>query len=251
MNEMKPLISEKERIDDLQCQGLRIISNPDVFCFGIDAVLLANYAKAGKGKRCVDLGTGNGIIPILMSGKNVGVQYTGLEIQDKSFDLARRSVELNNLGETMTMVQGDIKEASKLLGSACYNVVTSNPPYMLSDHGLVNPDSCKAIARHEIMCTLEDVVREASKLLKPRGTFYMVHRPHRLVDIISTMRKYKIEPKEIIMVHPHIDEEANICLIQGVKCGKAFLKMKPPLVMYDSDGNYTEQMNRFISNDKR
>lgn len=236
-----------ERIDDLQCKGLNIISNPEVFCFGIDAVLLANYATAPARKKVLDMGTGNGIIPILMSGKCDCTDFTGLEIQDMSYDLAVRSVELNNIQDKIKIVQGDIKEASRIFGNASFDVVTTNPPYMNENHGIVNPDSCKAIARHEILCKLEDVIREASKVLKQKGAFYMVHRPHRIVDIICAMRQYHIEPKEIILVHPHLGEEANICLVLGIKGGKAFTKVKH-IIMYDENGEYTDMMNDFIKN---
>ncbi len=234
-----------ERIDDLQCKGLRVISNPEVFCFGIDAVLLANYAKAGKGRRVLDMGTGNGIIPILMSGKCDCTDYTGLEIQELSYDLAVRSVKLNRLEHQINIVRGDIKEASQIFGSASFDVVTVNPPYMNENHGLVNPDSCKAIARHELKCTLEDVVFQASKVLKEKGSFYMVHRPHRLVDIMCTMRVANIEPKEIVTVCPHRGADANIVLVTGVKDGGAFLKVKT-LAVYDEKGNYTKDMQAWI-----
>ncbi len=234
-----------ERIDDLQCKGLRVISNPEVFCFGIDAVLLANYAKAGKGRRVLDMGTGNGIIPILMSGKSDCTDYTGLEIQELSYDLAVRSVKLNRLEHQINIVRGDIKEASQIFGSASFDVVTVNPPYMNENHGLVNPDSCKAIARHELKCTLEDVVFQASKVLKEKGSFYMVHRPHRLVDIMCTMRAANIEPKEIVTVCPHRGDDANIVLVTGVKDGGAFLKVKT-LAVYDEKGNYTKDMQAWI-----
>ncbi|MGN0480416.1 MAG: tRNA1(Val) (adenine(37)-N6)-methyltransferase [Lachnospiraceae bacterium] len=236
-----------ERIDDLQCRGLKVISNPDVFCFGIDAVLLANYATATASKKVLDMGTGNGIIPILMTAKCGCRDYTGLELQDLSYDLAVRSVELNGLEGTVRIVKGDIKEASAIFGKESFDVVTTNPPYMNENHGLVNPDSCKAIARHELKCTLKDVVREASAVLKQKGTFYMVHRPHRIVDIICTMREYDIEPKEIVMVHPHLGEDANIMLVMGVKGAGAFTKVKH-IIIYDENGQYTDVMNNFIRN---
>lgn len=239
-----------ERIDDLQYKGLRVISNPDVFCFGIDAVLLANYAYAAAGKRVLDMGTGNAVIPILMSGKNESTDYTGLEIQDLSYDLAVRSVQLNGLEAQINIIKGDIKAASQIFGGASFDVVTANPPYMNENHGIVNPDSCKAIARHELKCTLNDVVSQASKVLKEKGAFYMVHRPHRLVDIMCAMRDNNIEPKDVVMVCPHQGEPANIVLITGVKCAKPFLKAGT-LTVYDADGNYTQQMQLWIKKEKQ
>ncbi len=241
------IVESHERIDDLQCHDLKIISNPEIFCFGIDAVLLANYAKAGRGKKVLDMGTGNGIIPILMSGKCPEAVYTGLELQELSYDLARRSVLLNGIGDKVNIVQGDIKEASHIFGGASFDIVTTNPPYMNENHGIVNPDSCKAIARHELKCTLEDVVAQGAAVLKEKGTFYMVHRPYRLADIIATMRKYRLEPKDIVFVYPHEDDEANILLITAVKGGKPFAKVKS-LVMYNHDGEYTQAMNKWIEN---
>ena len=236
------MMNDDERIDDLQRNGYRIIQNKDCFCFGMDAVLLSSFAKAEKGERVLDLGTGNGVIPILMQAKNPGAFFAGLEIQKVSADLARRSVELNGIGEYVNIVQGDIKEASAIFGGASFNVVTTNPPYMNENHGIVNPDSAKAIARHELLCTLEDVVREASKCLKMRGRFYMVHRPQRLVEIFDTMKRYHLEPKRMRMVHPHEDKEANMVLIEAVKGGRTLLKTEQPLVVYNDDGTYTQKL---------
>ncbi|MBO5459884.1 MAG: tRNA1(Val) (adenine(37)-N6)-methyltransferase [Lachnospira sp.] len=236
------MMNDDERIDDLQRNGYRIIQNKNCFCFGMDAVLLSSFAKAEKGERVLDLGTGNGVIPILMQAKNPGAFFSGLEIQEVSADLARRSVELNGIGEYVNIVQGDIKEASAIFGGASFNVVTTNPPYMNENHGIVNPDSAKAIARHELLCTLEDVVREASKCLKMRGRFYMVHRPQRLVEIFDTMTRYHLEPKRMRMIHPHEDKEANMVLIEAVKGGRTLLKTEQPLVVYNDDGTYTQKL---------
>ncbi len=236
------MMNDDERIDDLQRNGYRIIQNKNCFCFGMDAVLLSSFAKAEKGEHVLDLGTGNGVIPILMQAKNPEAFFTGLEIQEVSADLARRSVELNGIGEYVNIVQGDIKEASAIFGGASFNVVTTNPPYMNENHGIVNPDSAKAIARHELLCTLEDVVREASKCLKMRGRFYMVHRPQRLVEIFDTMTRYHLEPKRMRMIHPHEDKEANMVLIEAVKGGRTLLKTEQPLVVYNDDGTYTQKL---------
>lgn len=235
-------INANERIDDLCRDNLKLIQNTDVFCFGMDAVLLSTFAKAGKNDKVLDLGTGNGIIPILMQAKNPGGMYTGLEIQDISFNLAARNVSLNNLSDHVNMVQGDIKEASRIFGGASFNVVTSNPPYMNENHGIVNPESAKAIARHELLCSLEDVVREASKCLKVKGHMYMVHRPSRLVDIFTSMKNNHLEPKRMRLVYPYVDKPANMVLIEAVKGGNSQLKVEKPLIVYNKDGSYTAEL---------
>lgn len=236
------MMNDDERIDDLQRNGYRIIQNKNCFCFGMDAVLLSSFAKAEAGEQVLDLGTGNGVIPILMQAKNAESYFTGLEIQEVSTNLAKRSVELNDIGEFVKIVQGDIKEASAIFGGASFHVVTANPPYMNENHGIVNPDNAKAIARHEILCTLEDVVREASKCLKMRGRFYMVHRPQRLVEIFDTMTRHHLEPKRIRMVYPYEHKEANMVLIEAVKGGRTLLKVEEPLIVYNTDGSYTEKL---------
>ena len=232
-------LRENERIDDLERKGYRIIQNTKIFCFGIDAVLLSAFAGMNKTQTAIDLGTGNGIIPIMMEAR-YGGSYTGLEIQDINVDMARRSVELNNLTQKINIVKGDIKEASAIFGNNVFDVVTSNPPYMNENHGLTNPDDSKAIARHELKCTLDDVVREASRLLKCNGHFYMVHRPHRLVEIINKLTEYKLQPKVIQFVHPFRDREANMVLIDAVKGGKSMVKIKEPLIVYKEPNVYTD-----------
>lgn len=236
------LMMINERIDDLMRDGLKLIQNTDIFCFGMDAVLLSTYAKAGKNDRVLDLGTGNGIIPVLMQSKNPGSTYTALEIQENSADLAIRNVELNNLSDRISVVKGDIKEASTIFGEASFNVVTSNPPYMNENHGIVNPESAKAIARHELLCSLDDVIREASRCLKSKGKMYMVHRPNRLVDIFDTMRKYHLEPKRMRLVYPYVNKAANMVLIEAVKGGNSQLIVEEPLIVYNADGTYTEAL---------
>lgn len=236
------LVLPNERVDDLQRSGRRIIQDPKRFCFGMDAVLLSGFAAAEKGERAVDLGTGTGIIPILMEAKTEGAHFTGLEIQPESADMARRSVALNGCGEKIEIVTGDLREASKILGSGCFDVVTSNPPYMSASHGLVNPDSAKAIARHEILCSLEDVVREASRLLRTGGRFYMVHRPFRLVEIFRLMTQYKLEPKRMQLIYPFRDREPNMVLIEGARGGGPMLKVEKPLIIYESPGVYTQEV---------
>ncbi|MDO5383125.1 MAG: tRNA1(Val) (adenine(37)-N6)-methyltransferase [Eubacteriales bacterium] len=235
-------MTTNERIDDLLRDDLKLIQNTDIFCFGMDAVLLSTFATAKKNDKVLDLGTGNGVIPILMQAKNPCSNYTGLEIQEVSADLARRNVLMNKLSQRLTIVQGDIREASHIFGEASFNVITSNPPYMNENHGIINPESAKAIARHEILCTLDDVVREASLCLKVKGHFYMVHRPQRLVDIFTTMKKYHLEPKRMRMVYPYINKKANMVLIEGVKCGNSQLTVEEPLIVYNSDGSYTQEL---------
>lgn len=236
------MTNDDERIDDLQRNGYRIIQNKNCFCFGMDAVLLSSFAKAQEREQVLDLGTGNGVIPILMQAKNPNAVFTGLEIQEVSAELAQRSVELNGIGEFVKIVQGDIKEASGIFGGASFHVVTTNPPYMNENHGLVNPDSAKAIARHELLCTLEDVVREASRCLKMRGRFYMVHRPQRLVEIFDTMTRHHLEPKRMRLVYPNEKKDANMVLIEAVKGGRTLLKVEKPLIVYNEGGTYTQEL---------
>jgi tRNA1Val (adenine37-N6)-methyltransferase len=241
-NEYSKVCREDERIDDLQRNGYHIIQKKNGFCFGMDAVLLSGFATVKKGERAIDLGTGTGIIPILLTAKTEGEHFTGLEIQPEVADMAARSVRLNGLEDRLDIVQGDIKEASRLFGKASFDVVTSNPPYMTDTHGLKNPDLPKAIARHEVLCTLEDVVREASLMLRTGGRFYMVHRPRRLAEIISVLRQYKLEPKRMKMVHPFIDKEANMVLIEAVRGGGVMMNVEAPVIVFREPGVYSEEI---------
>lgn len=236
------VLKENERLDDLQRNGYWIIQNPGRFCFGMDAVLLSGFAKAGKGDEVLDLGTGTGIIPLLMEAKTEAAHLTGLEIQPESADMARRSVEMNNLSGKIEIVTGDIKEADSLFRSASFDVITCNPPYMIKEHGLTNPETPKAVARHEIFCTLEDVVRQTAKLLKTGGHFYMVHRPFRLAEIMATLVNYKLEPKRMQLVYPFVDKEPNMVLIEAVRGGKARLKVEKPLIIWSSPGVYMPEI---------
>lgn len=231
-----------ERIDDLQRNNYKIIQDPERFCFGMDAVLLSGFAKAKEGDRVIDLGTGTGIIPILMEAKTEASDFTGLEIQPESADMAQRSVELNHLESKIRIVTGDIKEASSLFGAATFDVVTSNPPYMTEHHGITNEKSPKAIARHELLCTLEDVISQAARLLRPGGSFYMVHRPFRLVDIMVLMREYHLEPKRMKLVYPYIDKDPNMVLIEGLRGGRPRLTVEKPLIVYKEPGVYTDEI---------
>ena len=233
---------EDERIDDLQRNGYRIIQKKKGFCFGMDAVLLSGFARVKEGEVAVDLGTGTGIIPILLEAKTEGKHFTGLEIQEEVAEMASRSVALNGLQDRVAIVRGDIKEASQLFGKASFDVVTSNPPYMNDQHGLKNPQEMKAISRHEVLCTLDDVCREAAALLKPGGRFYMVHRPHRLAEIISALKEYKLEPKRMKMVHPFIDKDSNMVLIEAVRGGRSMMKVEAPIIVYKEPGVYMDEI---------
>lgn len=235
-------LKDNERFDDLQRNGYKIIQKKDGFCFGMDAVLLSGFASVKEGENVLDLGTGTGIIPILLEAKTKAAHLTGLEIQQEVADMAARSVAYNHLEDKISIVQGDIKEAGQLFGPASFDVVTSNPPYMNDAHGLKNPDLMKAISRHEVMCTLEDVVREAARVLKPGGRFYMVHRPHRLIEIITALTKYKLEPKRMKLVHPFVDKEANMVLIESVRGGKSMIKVEAPVIVYKEPGVYTDEI---------
>ena len=236
------ICGEDERIDDLQRNGYRIIQKKKGFCFGMDAVLLSGFAQVKEGEVAVDLGTGTGIIPILLEAKTKGKHFTGLEIQKEVAEMAERSVRLNHLEDRVDIVIGDIKEASRLFGKASFDVVTSNPPYMNDNHGLKNPDLPKAIARHEVFCTLDDVCREASLLLRSGGRFYMVHRPHRLAEIITALKTYRLEPKRMKLVHPFADKDANMVLIEAVRGGRSMMKVEAPVIVYQKPGVYTQEI---------
>ena len=237
-----------EKIDDLQRSGLRIIQDPARFCFGMDAVLLTGFVQEGIAGRTMsredllDLGTGTGIIPLLMSAKSDCRSLTGLEIQPDSADMASRSVKLNGLEDRVRIIQGDIKEADALFAPASFGVITCNPPYMIKSHGLQNPDSPKAIARHEILCDFEDVARVTERLLKPGGHFYLVHRPFRLAEIMTTLRDHGLEPKRMRLVHPYVDREPNMVLLDCVRGGRPRLTVERPLIVYKEPGVYTEEI---------
>lgn len=238
------ILSEGERLDDLQLNNCHIIQNPEKFCFGMDAVLLSGFARIKKGETVLDMGTGTGILPILLAAKTEGRSFTGLELQAESADMARRSVSLNNMQDRIDIVNGDIKEASHIFGAASYDVVVTNPPYMNENHGITNPDAPKAIARHEIMCNLEDVIGQAAKVLRVNGRLYMVHRPFRLVDIMELMVKYRIEPKRLRMVYPYADREPSMVLVEAVRGGKRRLTVEKPLIIYNENREYTEEIKR-------
>ncbi len=236
------VLKQGERLDDLQRSNCFIIQDPERFCFGMDAVLLSGFAKVKAGETVLDLGTGTGILPILLQAKSEGKHFTGLEIQEESADMARRSVTYNDQQEYIDIVTGDIKEASNIFGKASYDVIVSNPPYMTGSSGIVNPTEPKAIARHEILCTLEDVIRESALILKPSGRLYMVHRPFRLSDIFEQLILHRLEPKRMRYVHPYADREPSMVLIEAVKGAGRWLSVEKPLIIYDENGVYTEEI---------
>ncbi|MBU9746216.1 tRNA1(Val) (adenine(37)-N6)-methyltransferase [Lachnospiraceae bacterium ASD3451] len=239
---MKIELKEQERLDELHRNGYRIIQNPSRFCFGMDAVLLSGYAAVKEGETALDLGTGNGIIPILLEAKTKGKHFTGLEIQEESADMARRSVALNGLEEKIKIITGDIKEAGEMFEAASFDVITSNPPYMIGRHGLVNPDSPKAIARHELLCTLEDIIRVSARLLRTGGRFYLVHRPFRLAEIMAALVKYRLEPKRMRLVYPFVDKEPNMVLLEALRGGNSRIRVEKPLIVYKEPGVYTDEI---------
>lgn len=239
-------VLEGERLDDLQRNGLHIIQDPADFCFGMDAVLLCGFVSEHQNVRngkLLDLCTGNGIIPLLLSAKTDADSIVGIELRHKAADMATRSVKLNKLEDRIKIVEGDIKQAADLITAASFDIVTVNPPYFKSGHGIVNPDDSKTIARHEVACSLEDVLREAKKALKENGLFYMVHKPQRLVDIFSLMREEGIEPKTLKVVYPDRTSPPNMVLIEGRKGSGAELKIEEPLFIYKEDRTYSLEIN--------
>lgn len=248
---MELIMKDGERIDDLQLKGLRIIQDKSKFCFGTDAILLSSFARVSSGDMVADLGTGTGIIPILLCGKTNARYIRGIEIQHDMVDMARRSVALNGLKDRVDILEGDIKIAHAYLEAGSFDVVVSNPPYKKVGSGMVNPNDKKAIARHEILCTLKDVISAASRLLRFGGRFSMVHRPDRLIDIVCGMREYNIEPKRIQMVHKNQSRPPSLVLIEGILGGKPSLDCLPPLFIYDEDGNYTPQLCKIYGIDMK
>lgn len=240
---------ENERIDDLQRKlpdgnDLRIIQNKNWFCFGIDAVLLADFAGVRKNNKVMDLGTGNGIIPLLLAAKTAASCIDGLELQTDVAEMAKRSVRINNLETKINIISGDIVDYHSALQ---YDVVVCNPPYKSADTGLTNPNEKLRIARHEVKCNLKDIIKTASKLLKPYGRFALIHRPERLVDIICDMRELNVEPKRIRYIHSYEGESPAMVLVEGQKCAKPYIKTEPPLIIYNRDGSYTDEVNKIYN----
>ena len=238
---MKVEIKDYERVDDLHRNGYMLIQDPKRFCFGVDAVLLSGFATSKKGDKVLDLGTGTGVIPILMSAKTKAEHFSALEIQPESAEMAKRSVMLNDLQDKIDIIEGDIKKAAEIFKPSSFDVITTNPPYMNFEGGLKNSYDPKTIARHEVLCSLDDVAFAAQRLLKFGGKFFMVHRPHRRTDIMCVLREHKLEPKRIRFVQPYADREPNMVLVEAVRSGKPMIKVMPTLVIYNSDGTYTQE----------
>ena len=236
-------LNKNEQIDDLEFNNLKIIQNKDEFCFGMDSVLLANFAKEIKENcKIADLGTGTGILPILLAGKTKNLNIVGIEIQEKIAEMATRSVKLNKFEKNIKIINEDIKNISNSFYNNSFDVVITNPPYKKINTGLTNENEGKQISRHEIKCNLEDIINCAKQLLKDKGILYMVHRPERIVDICELLRKYKIEPKIIRFVYPYKDKESNLVLIKAAKNANKFLKIEKPLIVYNKKGEYTDEI---------
>lgn len=248
---MEKFVRDGERVDHLNIGDLKIIQNPRKFCFGIDAVMLANFVTVKKGDTVVDFGTGTGIIPIILAGKTGAARIIGIEIQEDMVDMANRSINMNKLDDRIKLFAGDIKNAHSFIRQGSADLVVSNPPYMDHGHGLINPDDSKAIARHEILCTLEDIVKSAGRVLRNGGRLALIHRSSRLADVLLCMREYEIEPKRLRMVHSHSDSQSNLFLVEGIKEGGRFLKVLKPLVIYAGDSEYTHEINNIYYRGER
>ena len=238
------MLKEGERIDDLELKGLKIIQNPEWFCFGIDAVLLSSFSKVKKRERVVDLGTGTGIIPLLLHGKYEPKEIIGVEIQEEVAEMAERSIRLNGLEDRIRIHRGDIKDCFKDIGVNSFDVVVTNPPYKKGSTGIINPHDKKAVSRHEILINLDEIIFTASRLLKGGGRLYMIHRPERLKDIILGLDKNKFSPKRMRFIHPKINKRPSMVMIEAVKAGGDFLLVEEPLYVYNEDGRYTDEINR-------
>ncbi len=242
-------IYNDETLDDLQ-NGYFIIQKKDGFKFGVDAVLLADFAKDAPSKMTLDLCTGTGIVPILLAPKTNTPVIHGLEIQSDIADMAVRSLEYNKIADRVFIAQGDLKNAAQIYGKNIFDKVTCNPPYMKGGAGIINDADTKTISRHEVMCTLDDVIKSVSELLVPKGRFFMVHRPTRIADIMCSMRKYKIEPKKLRFVHPAPSKAPNMVLVEGMYQGGEDMKILPPLYVYNENGNYSEEIDKIYGRQK-
>ena len=236
-------LKENERIDDLGLKNLKIIQNKEGFCFGIDSVLLSDFAKnIKKDSLVMDLGTGTGIIPILLCGKTELKKVVGIEIQQEVYEMAKRSIKLNNLENRFEILNEDILNLEKIYNENTFDVIVTNPPYKKMNTGILNENEKKLISRHEYKANLEDFLKTSRRLLKDKGEFYMVHRPERLVDIMYLMRKYKIEPKNIRFVFSHKENPPKLVLIKGIKNAKPFLKIEKNLYIYGEKEKYTDEI---------
>ena len=236
-------IKENERIDDLEYKGLKIIQNTEGFCFGIDAVLLSDFAKEIKNNsKVLDLGTGTGILSILLSGKTNLNKIYGIEIQEEVANMAQRSVQLNNLENKIEIINKNIKDLENIFEKNSFDAIVTNPPYKKINTGEKNEKENKLISRHEITASLDDFIKISFNLLKDKGSFYMVHRPERLAEIIYKLKQNKLEPKIIRLVYSNNKSEPKLVLIKSVKNAKEFLKIEKPLFIYDEDGNYTDEI---------
>lgn len=247
---MEVEIKEKERIDDLEYKGLKIIQQIEGFCFGIDAVLLSDFAKdIRNNSNVLDLGTGTGILSILLSAKTKLKKIIGIEIQEQVANMAKRSVQLNDLEDKIEIIQKDIKSLEEVFERNSFDAIVTNPPYKKLETGKMNEKESKYIARHEVTANLEDFIKISTYLLKDKGTFYMVHRPERLTEIIVTLKKYKLEPKKIRFVHSNYEQEPKLVLIKAVKNAKEFVTIEKPLFIYNKQGEYTQEILNIYNRD--
>lgn len=241
-------LKENERIDDLEINDLKIIQNENGFCFGIDSILLSDFAKTIKaGTEILDLGTGTAILPILLTAKTCARHIVGVELQKDVAEMAKRSIKMNGLEDKIDIINEDIKDLTNILPINSYDAIVTNPPYMKLNTGLENESIEKLISRHEVKCTIGDIARVSTKLLKDRGEIYMVHRPDRLMDIIECFRKYKLEIKNMRLVFPKTTKEANLVLIKAVKNAQPFMRIQKPLYVYEENGEYTKEIKKIYN----
>jgi tRNA1Val (adenine37-N6)-methyltransferase len=238
------LLFPGERADDLLIGGLKVIQSPQEYCFSIDSVLLANFAVIKPGDKVMDLGTGCGVIPILLSAKTKAEVVYGLEIQPSQADRGKRSVLLNGIEDRVHIIQGDLKHVKYDFQPGVFNVVVTNPPYRAAGSGKTSPNQSLAVSRQEVLCTLSDVIEAAAWLLNPGGRFYMVYRPQRLVELFYGLRCFKIEPKKLRIVHPSPGKPANMMLVEAVRNGEPGLTVSFPLTVYGEDGAYTDELKK-------